>query len=123
MLRCLALGLALSLLAAACALTEPPPGTVRVEVEVHNRSHTPVEGLGIKVPGGMVLHAVEPPSVPADSTTMVTFHVPIDNNWWIAVNGIGVLEGEALRKIVRNGCPLSIECSDRGAVKYDCGMP
>ena len=122
MLRCLALGLALSVLAAACALAEPPPGTVRVEVEVHNRSHTPVEGLGIKVPGGMLLHAVEPPSVPADSTTMVTLHVPLDDKWWIAVNGIGVLEGQALRMHLGSGCPLSIEFSARGAARYDCGM-
>ena len=54
---------------------------------------------------------------------MLTLHVPLDDKWWIAVNGMGVLEGEAFRRNLRNGCPLSIEFSARGGARYDCGMP
>ena len=71
----------------------------------------------------MLLHAVQPPSVPGDSTTMVTLHVPLDDDWWIAVNGIGVLEGEAFRMKLRSDCRLSIEFSDRGGARYDCEIP
>lgn len=49
-----------------------------------------------------------------DSTTTLTLHVPLDDHWWIAVNGIGVLEGEALRMHLGSGFPLSIEFSARG---------
>ena len=101
-----AVGVALSVLAAACALIEAPPpaGTVMVQVQVRNVSDAPLGELGVKVRGGVLPNSAQPPWVPADSTTVVTLHVPISDEWWIAVNGIGVVVGERARRLPRSEC-------------------
>ncbi len=87
MLRSVTLGVVLSVLAAACALVEPPvpAGTVTVQGEVRNE-RGPVE-LGVTTPTGVVPDAVKPASLPADSTTQVTFFVPATGEWSITVDG------------------------------------
>ena len=123
MLRSVTLSVALSVLAAACALVEQPVppvplGTTPVQVQVRNLSDAPVGELGVKVRGGMQ-HAAQPPSVPGDSTTTVTFYVPNDGEWWIAVNGIGVVEGQDFQGLRRNEACL-IEFSSNMAARNTC---
>ena len=55
---------------------------------------------------------------------MLTLHVPLDDNWWIAVNGIGRPGRRGPpHENPRSDCRLSIEFSARGGARYDCGMP
>ena len=88
MLRSVTLGIALSILAAACALVEPPPpaGTRSFQAQVQN-PHPDPAALTITTPAGVLRGAVQPASVPAFSETIVTFHVPIRGEWAFAVNG------------------------------------
>jgi hypothetical protein len=122
-LRSVTLSVAVSVLAAACALVEPPvpPGTTPIQVEVHNLSDAPVGELGVKVrqDGGTLLHAAQPPSVPEDSTATVTFHVPANDEWWIAVNGIGLLEGRRFERFGRDEACL-IEFSGNMDLRLRC---
>ena len=94
MLRSVTLGVALSVLAAACALVEepPPPSTGPFQVHVWNTRPDPVE-LTITSPEDMaaVGGVVQPALLPALSETIVTFHVPIRGEWALAVNGIDQL--------------------------------
>lgn len=105
-MRSLTLGIALSILAAACALTEPPlpPGTVTLQIQVRNQSDEPLGELGVKVRGGVLPNAAQPPWVPANSATMVTFFVPVSDEWWLAVDGIGIVVGERLRHLGGGAC-------------------
>ena len=89
MLRSVTLGLVLSVLAAACALFEPPvpPGIYPMEAEVRNDSAHPVEFSVVRTVGGVfkeIEGAVQPASIPAGpSTTNVTFYLPTDRQWVI----------------------------------------
>ena len=85
-LRTITLGVALSLLAVACALVEQPvpPGTTPFRVEVQN-DRGPVE-LSVTTPAGTISGAVQPASLPAGSTS-VTIYLPRTGEWAIAVNG------------------------------------
>ena len=120
-IRSLTLVLASSVLAAACALTEPPPpaGTVMLQIQVRNVSDEPLGELGVKVRGGTLPNAAQPPWVAANSTTMVTFHVPISDEWWLAVNGIGIVVGERLQRNLRGGACL--EFSSTTNADFSCG--
>ena len=83
MLRSVTLGVALSILAAACALVEAPvpAGTFVLSGEVRNMRAVPVE-LEVRTPTGALPGAVQPASLPAGpSTTKVTYHVPIIGNF------------------------------------------
>ena len=123
-LRSVTLGFVLSVLAAACALIEPPPlferfepppplGTVPMQVQVLNRLSEP-QNLTISTPDGVLLGAVRPPSLPpGDTTTMVTLHVPSDGDWELNVDGerlFGSVEFETLEE----GCRLSIDFFPEG---------
>ncbi len=98
MLRSVTLGVALSVLAAGCALVEPPPpaGTRSFQAQVRNPRPVPAE-LTITTPAGALPGAVQlPASVPAFSEAIVTFHVPIQGEWAFAVNGDDQLGWEEL---------------------------
>ena len=98
MLRSVTLGVALSILAAACALVEPPvpAGTRPFQAQVRNPRPVPAE-LTITTPAGVLPGAVQwPASVPAFSEAIVTFHVPIRGEWAFAVNGDDQLGWEEL---------------------------
>ena len=107
MLRAFAQRVAVFVLAAACALTTPPPpaGTVPIHVEVHNMMARPAE-LTVRPPAGTVPGpplpgAVQPASLPAGSTTDVTFWVPPAGRWWIFLQDS---ERRALRGGDRRAC-------------------
>lgn len=88
-LRAVTLGLAFDVLIAGCAIfTEPPPaGTRPFQAQVQSRLAGPAE-LTISTPAGVLPGAVRPASLPAGSTTAVTFHVPMAGEWAIEVNGL-----------------------------------
>jgi hypothetical protein len=81
-----------------------------VQATVRNKSDAPVGELGVKVRGG--LYAAQPPWVPADSTTTVTFWVPMKDQWWIAVNGIGFVDGSKFQREGRqNKCMIELSAN------------
>jgi hypothetical protein len=124
-LRSVTLGLALSVLAAACALVEPPapPGTYMVQIEVRNEQPNPVR-FAVYVRGQPLAAAVQPPSVPAGpSRTAVTFYLPIADDWDIAIDGgdIGGITGQGVDPTFRRECPLVIELPATGDWQFGCG--
>jgi hypothetical protein len=115
-LRSVTLGVALSVLAAACALAEQPgpPGLYQFAVEVRNNSPRPVEFRVRHSTGGawgdVIANAVAPTSVPPGISS-VGFNLPPDNNWVIEIPGWGHLN--ALEVV---GQPCS-------AVVFEFGLP
>ena len=88
-LRSVSLSVALSVLAAACALVEPPvPANTHAVAnladditfvltgEVRNLRAEPVQ-LEMRTPAGALPGAVQPASLPAQTTTNVTFYIPL----------------------------------------------
>ena len=124
MLRSVTIGVALSVLAAACALVEqpPPPGTVMVQAEVHNARGL-VKLTVVTPPGSVLPGAVQPAYVPAGSTTNVTFYVPTSGQWWIAVNGTDDIDGADFSKHLRQGCRIEIDLMADGGWGYGCLSP
>ena len=126
MFRSIPLRLALSILAAACALVAPPSPTARiVEAEVRNEMERPVmftvrqsldEEAGAALPG-----AIQPTSMPAASTTDVTFHVPAAGPWWLFVGESNTFNGADIDMLVERGCTILIEVSADGSFHLDCG--
>lgn len=98
MLRPVLLGIAMAVLAAACALVEAPvpPGSVMVQLQVANRSARPA-ALAVTTGQGAIPGAVRPPSVPAGATGDVTFFVPMGGSWTITVNGQDLILNSDLR--------------------------
>ena len=128
MLRSVTLALVLSVLAAACALVDQPPpaGTIILRGEVRN-NRGPVE-LEVTTPAGVVTGGVQPASLPADSTTQVTFHVPITGEWTIMVNGspdITVADPRVpdrwdISADIRAGCKMEIHLDADGSLGSTC---
>ena len=131
MLRSVTLGVALSVLAAACALVEPPvpAGTYPMEAEVRNSSARPwnsrvVRALGGALPGADVIAgAVQPAVVPAGpSSTKVIFYLPTDGQWLIRIPEWGEIEGKDFDSFRAQQCgPLSINFDADGGWGWDCG--
>ena len=124
MLRSVTLGLALSVLVAACALVEPPvppvpAGTIPLQVQVQNMRREPAE-LTVRTSDGVLAGAVQPATVPGDSTTDVTIYAP-PGEWSIRVNGssLGVL-GNDLTGVIRGGCSPLIGLEADGEYSFGC---
>ena len=126
MIRPVAFGLALSIFAAACALVAPPSPTTRtVQAEIRNEMERPVmftvrrsldEEPGAALPG-----AVQPTSLPAGSTTDVTFRVPTSDPWWLFVGDSNIFNGADIDMLVDRGCTILIEVSADGSFHLECG--
>ena len=123
MLRAVALAVALSVLAAACALnTQPPPaGTVPIQARVRNETTRPTEfavttGLGV-VPG-----AVQPSVAAPGATTEVTFYVPSAGAWEIVINDASSFSSDRLARSIRDGCILGIVIAEDGQ-SIECASP
>ena len=124
MLRSVTLGLALSVLAAACALVEPPvpAGTFMLQGEVRNLRPGPVQ-LEVRTPAGVLPGAVQPASLPAGPTPAnVMYHLPITGDWWIAVNGDPFISSRDFGSEIRQGCTLGIELSADGSSSHGCNL-
>ena len=123
-LRSVTLGLALLVLATACALVEQPvpPGTIPLQVQVRN-DRGPVELTVMTpsgdLPGAVLPGAARPAALAARSTTEVTFHVP-PGDWWIAANGSPDIWGGDFSDAIRMGCALGIELTADGGYGYGC---
>jgi hypothetical protein len=122
MLRSVTLGLALSFLAAACALVEPPApaGTFTVPGAVRNLRAQPA-ALEVRTPAGVLPGAVQPASVPGGpSQVNVLFHLPIAGEWWIAVNGDAFIASADFGDGIRQGCTIGIELNADGSSSHGC---
>lgn len=124
MLRSVTLSLALSVLAAACALVEPPapPGTYMVQIDVRNERPKSVP-FTVYFGGQPRGDAVQPPSVPAGpSRTAVTLYLPLADDWEIAIdNGdIGAITGQGFDPTFRRECPLVIDIPATGDWRFGC---
>jgi hypothetical protein len=86
-LRAGALGVALAVIAAACALAEPPPpaGTRVVQAQVESEWPQPITPV-VRTPAGVMQGAVHPATLQPRSTTMVSMYVPIAGEWSISFN-------------------------------------
>ena len=131
MLRSVTLGVVLSVLAAACALVEPPvpAGTYAMEAEVRNDTARPVDFSVVRTVGGVfkeIKGAVQPASIPAGpSTTNVTFFLPTDRQWVIRIPEWGEIEGKDFDSFLRLQCrPLFIHLEANGAWGWPgCARP
>ena len=125
MLRSVTLGLALSVLAAACALVEEPvpPGTFRLQGEVRNMRVRPVE-IRVRTPAGALPNAVQPASVPAHTTADVTFHIPLAEDWtiWVDAEPVITRSDSDFSSQLRPGCTLGIEVAADGGFGYGCNL-
>ena len=125
MLRSVTLGLVLSLLVEACALVDEPvpPGTTALQVQVRNERAGPVKLTVMTpngdLPGAVLPGAVRPASVPAHSTTNVTFYVP-SGEWWIASNDSPDIIGSDFSDAIGTGCSLGIELNPHEEYAYGC---
>ena len=116
-LRSVTLSLALSVLAAACALTEAPPpaGTRPIQSQVQNLRALPAK-LTVTTPTGVLADAVQPPSLPAGSTTDVIFYIPNVGEWTIDFDGHPIVSSEDFTGTFKFGCALELTLSDGAEV-------
>ena len=128
MLRAGALGVALAVLVAACALVEPPPpnGTRLVQAEVKSEWPQPITPV-VKTPAGVMSGAVQPATLLPRSTTMVSFYVPITGEWSVAFNpGVeigGIDLDQNYNRTSKGGCTIpSIQIGDDGGYGQACAQ-
>jgi len=126
MLRAGALGVALAVLVAACALVEPPPpnGTRLVQAEVKSEWPQPITPV-VRTPAGVMQGAVQPATLQPRSTTMVSMYVPITGEWSIAFNPGVEINGIDLdrnsNRGSKGGCTIpSIQIGDDGGYGQAC---
>ena len=73
------------------------------------------------VPGATLPDAVQPPSLPAGSTTDVTLWVPTAGRWWIFLQDSDVvISGEQIDELVDVGCTIFIELSAHESSQFGC---
>ncbi len=124
MLRSVTLSVAMSVLAAACALVEPPvppvpAGTIPLQVQVQNMRRDPAE-LAVRRSDGVLAGAVQPPIVPGGSTIDVTIYAP-PGEWSIRVNGSSLgPRGNDLSGVIRVGCSPLIGLEADGGFSFGC---
>jgi len=121
MLR-LALSIAMSVLAAACALVDPlpPVGTILVRLEVHNGAARPAELAVTSAANRPVPDAVQPSSIPPGATADVRFYVPMTSGWTITVNQQDLILSSDLRG--RSGVieDIGIDVDQQGNISWWC---
>ena len=125
MLRSVTLGVALSVLATACAVVEQPVPveTVTFQAQVRNASRRPLE-LTVTTPAGVLAGAVQPALLPAGSTTNVTFYVPAGLDYAINAAGSPDLTGADLDTYIRTGCAIWMALDGDQVVQAGChGIP
>ena len=121
MLRSVTLSVALSVLAAGCALDSPPAGSVLFRVQIRNASMDRVE-LAVGSDTGDIPGAVQPASVAPGGIADVTFAVPIDEEWWLNLSGPNrdpndfrsVIEGSSVQGLAGQSCAVVINLRENG---------
>ena len=79
----------------------------------------PVE-FRVRTDAGDIPEAVQPASVPAGpSSTNVTFHLPIDGEWYITANADPFFISWPDFPQIQQGCTLRIELADDRTVGCD----
>ena len=110
-LRSVTLGLAMSVLAIACALVEAPAtaGTVTVQVEVRNASIDLVE-LVVRTDTGQLPGAVQPASVAPGRSADVLLSVPTNRAWTLDVEPLWWgIESWAIEALLDQGCKVVLD--------------
>ena len=124
MLVSVTLGVLISVLAAACALVEQPlppvpAGTIPLQVQVQNMRQEPAE-LTVRTRDGVLAGAVQPATLPGNSTTDVTLYAP-PGEWSIRVNGSSLgPRGNDLPGVIRAGCSPLIGLEADGGFSFGC---
>lgn len=111
MLRSVTLGLAMSVLAIACALVETAPTarTVRLQVEVRNASTELVE-LVVRTDTSELPGAVQPASVAPGPSADVLLSVPTDQAWTLIVEPFAwSIESWAFEALLDQGCGVVLD--------------
>ena len=122
MLRSVTLSLAMSVLAVACALVEPPPppGTRSFQIEVRNATTNTVE-LMVATPAGVLEGGAQPAALPAGpSTSKVSLYVPITGAWGLTVNGAEMITVDRPHDLLGRGCTVTIELDADGGYGVGC---
>ena len=127
MLRSVTLSFALSVLAAACALVEPPvpPGTFALKGEVRNAKAGPVQ-VEVRTPAGAVPGAVQPAVASAHATTKVTFYIPLAGDWSIWADDEHLMDStdpDLVSQMFGGECTLGIEVQGGGGFGFGCNFP
>ena len=122
MLGRLALGVAISVLAAACALIDPlpPAGTILIQLEVHNAAARPAAFGVTTAAGGQLPDAVQPPYLPAGATADVRYYVPMTSDWTITVNKQDLILRSDLRGRTGMIEDIGIDVDQQGNVTWWC---
>lgn len=118
MLRFVALGIVLSVVAAACGLIETKT-TDTIEAQVSNMSDRKVE-LYVVAAEGKIPDSAQPTELQPGSMTSATFSVPREGNWAIVLSPIASYTRSDLEPVLAEGCPLSIELEAGGGIKLEC---
>ena len=124
MLRSVTLGLAMSVLAVACALVEPPATarTLTVRVEVRNASTDLVE-LVVRTDTGELPGAVQPASVAPGPSADVLLSVPTDRAWTLDVEPLGWgIESWAIEALLDQGCEVVLDLWANGGRNLVCPL-
>ena len=109
-LRSVTFSVAISVLAAACALVEqpPPPGTRPIDARVHNGASQPAE-ITLTLPTGVLPDAVRPSVVEPGTTADVTIHLPASGAWTIVINEYSEFDGTRIADLISAERTIGIE--------------
>jgi hypothetical protein len=118
--RAVLLGIAVPVLAAACALVSPqPPGTRPIQLNVRNNTGAPVE-VRVAMAGGSAAGPAVPPMVPIGGLgTPVTIYVPISGHWTVDV-GQATLMRQDFEDLTAPGCTFGVELDLGGGYSFGC---
>ena len=120
MLPAVMLGIAMSVLAAACALVDPePPGTQPVPLTVNNETGAPVD-VRITTLTGDVAGSAMPTTVPPGVNRLpVTINVPVSAEWILEL-GDTHIPGAELDDYSARGCVIGVDLLDDGGYAFGC---
>ena len=121
MFRAFLLGIAVSLLTAACALLPAePPGTRPLQLSVRNNTGAPVD-IRVVMAGGTAAGSAVPPTVPIGGLgTPVTIYVPLSGDWMLEVGDQATLTSVDFDDYAAQGCTFGIELEGDGSYSFGC---
>jgi hypothetical protein len=116
MQRAAVIGLAMTILAAACALVgpNPPPNTTPFKVEVRNNTQQPIDLVVASTSTGAPVGLADPAAIPPLASANVTIWVPRGDGWTILANGSRVVPPGDLAAFLGPGCNAHIAVEPDG---------